>query len=160
MKKHKVVIDTNLLIAGNFNPRSASRKILEMATNEKIRHLWTQDIKKEHKFILSKVPKKQGYLDFISGIYKPENEIKNPPAVKRCEDPDDDKYLACAKKGGADYIVSADDHLLSINKFGRTDIVRPSEFIRRTTDKSRNTKYRVSSDFHGGKRKFPGKLVG
>ena len=159
MNKYKVVIDTNLLIAGNFNPQSASRRILEMATKDKIRHLWTQDIKKEHKFILSKVPKKQGYLSFVSEIYKPENEIKNPPVVKKSEDPDDDKYLACAKKGKADYIVSADDHLLSIKKFGQTDIVRPSEFIRRTNDKSRNTKYRVSSDFHGGKRKHPGRLV-
>ena len=155
----KVVIDTNLLIAGNFNPRSASRKILEMDVKNNIKHLWTEEIKKEHKFILSKVPKKQGYLDFVSQIYKPENEIKNPPIVKKSEDPDDDKYLACAKKGRADYIVSADDHLLIIKKFENTEIVRPSEFIRRTNNKSRNTKYRVSSDFHGAKRKHPGRLV-
>ena len=159
MKKHKVVIDTNLLIAGNFNPHSSSKKILDLVVKGKLIHLWTENIKKEHKFILSKIPKKKGYFKFISDIYDSRFEIKNVPKIKMCEDPDDDKYLACAKKGNADYIVSSDIHLLKIKKYGKTMIVSPTEFFKRANNKSKTVKYRVSSDFHGAKRKHPGRLV-
>ena len=147
MKKYKVVIDTNLLIAGNFNPRSASLKILQWAAKAKLVHVWTEDIKKEHTFILSKIPKKKGYLDFIKQIYKQENLIKNPPKVELSEDPDDDKYLACAQKAQADYIISSDDHLLKIKKFGKTEILTPSAFVKRASNKSKSTKFRTPSSF-------------
>ncbi|MFH1536958.1 MAG: putative toxin-antitoxin system toxin component, PIN family [Patescibacteria group bacterium] len=159
MKKHKVIIDTNLLNAGNFNPGSSSYKILEQVVKGKLSHVWIEDIKKEHKYILSKISKKQGYLDFISSIYDSKYEIKNVSKVKLSEDPDDDKYLGCAKKANADYIIFSDDHLLSIKKYGKTQIFSPTTFLKRVNNKSKSVKYRVSSDFHGGKRKHPGRLV-
>jgi len=34
--------------------------------------------------------------------------------IRRCRDSDDDKFLECAVAGAADYLVSADDDLLSL----------------------------------------------
>lgn len=45
-------------------------------------------------------------------------------------DPKDDKYLACAVEGGADYIVSGDEDLLTLGSFRGVAIVRPADFVR------------------------------
>lgn len=44
-------------------------------------------------------------------------------------DPTDAKYLEAASACDADYLVSGDRDLLSLNKFGTTRIVSPKEFV-------------------------------
>ena len=44
-------------------------------------------------------------------------------------DPDDDKVLACAVDGDADYIVSGDPHLLDLKSYKGIKIVSPSTFL-------------------------------
>ena len=44
-------------------------------------------------------------------------------------DPDDDKFLACAMKGKADYVVSGDRHLLDIGHFHKIEIITPQGFL-------------------------------
>lgn len=56
--------------------------------------------------------------------------IKVVSLVTRSEDVKDNKYLACAKDGQADYLITGDKkHLLSLKKFGYTRIVSPKEFV-------------------------------
>lgn len=50
------------------------------------------------------------------------------PVIKR--DPDDDKFLACALAGQADWIISGDDHLLSLKHYKGIPIVTPRQFLR------------------------------
>jgi len=45
------------------------------------------------------------------------------------DDPDDDKFLACATEGGADYVVSGDHHLLNLNSYQGICIVTPAAFL-------------------------------
>ena len=45
------------------------------------------------------------------------------------EDPTDDKILACAVEGQADYVVSSDEHLTSLGSVSGIPIVRPSRFL-------------------------------
>jgi len=45
------------------------------------------------------------------------------------DDPTDNKFLACALEIKADYIVSGDNHLLSLKHFHRTQIVDAKAFI-------------------------------
>ena len=44
-------------------------------------------------------------------------------------DPSDDKIIACAVAGGADYIVTGDKHLLSLRDFSDINIVTPPSFL-------------------------------
>ncbi len=45
------------------------------------------------------------------------------------KDPDDNKFLSAAIEGKANYIVSGDEHLLSLKKYKGIQIVTPAEFI-------------------------------
>ncbi|MBI2982044.1 MAG: hypothetical protein HYY44_07125 [Deltaproteobacteria bacterium] len=42
---------------------------------------------------------------------------------------DDDIYLACAKESQADYLVSGDQHLLTMTEFEETGIVTSKKFL-------------------------------
>ena len=45
------------------------------------------------------------------------------------DDPSDNKYLACAYEGEADYIVSGDHHLLDIETYRGTGILKAKSFL-------------------------------
>ena len=49
-------------------------------------------------------------------------------------DPDDNKFLGCALETKADYIVSGDNHLLSLKHFHRTQIVDAHTFIKKVKE--------------------------
>jgi putative PIN family toxin of toxin-antitoxin system len=48
--------------------------------------------------------------------------------VEVCRDPKDNFLLALAKDGGADYLITVDRDLLTLNKSGKTKIVTLKEF--------------------------------
>ena len=47
------------------------------------------------------------------------------------DDPTDNKFLACALEINADYIVSGDNHLLSIKHFHGIQIVDAASFVKK-----------------------------
>jgi predicted nucleic acid-binding protein len=66
-------------------------------------------------------------LNFVlknAKVYKPA-VLKN--AV--CEDPDDDKFFACALASGSKVIISGDKHLLKASGFQGIQVVKPREFV-------------------------------
>jgi len=48
-----------------------------------------------------------------------------------CRDKDDNKFLALAAAGQADYIVSADHDLLVLKEFQGAKIITPHQFLKR-----------------------------
>ena len=48
--------------------------------------------------------------------------------VEVCRDPKDNFLLALAKDGNADYLITGDDDLLVLKTFGKTKIVKLTEF--------------------------------
>lgn len=46
-----------------------------------------------------------------------------------CRDPKDDKFIACAVEGNADYIVSGDNDLLDLGVYRNIQIVRVWDFL-------------------------------
>jgi predicted nucleic acid-binding protein len=45
------------------------------------------------------------------------------------DDPTDNVILACAEKAEANFIITGDQHLLSLKEFGQAKIVTPREFL-------------------------------
>jgi putative PIN family toxin of toxin-antitoxin system len=50
-------------------------------------------------------------------------------AVRICDDPDDNRILECAQAANASFIVTGDDDLLRLKRFGPTKIVTPRAFV-------------------------------
>lgn len=63
-------------------------------------------------------------------ILRREADILEPETtVDAARDPDDDKFLAVAVDGKAEYLVSGDEDLLEIGTYDGIEIVTPDEFI-------------------------------
>jgi predicted nucleic acid-binding protein len=58
-------------------------------------------------------------------------EINSAPLLTKqvCEDPDDDKFIACALASGSKIITSGDKHLLSVSGYQGVEILKPREFL-------------------------------
>jgi len=39
-------------------------------------------------------------------------------------------FLACSVSADADFVVSGDEHLLTLKRFGKTRIVNPADFLK------------------------------
>ena len=56
--------------------------------------------------------------------------VIDPPNVRASSDPDDDKFVATAVAGRADYLVTGDVvDLLRLRKYGEVTIISPREFV-------------------------------
>jgi len=126
----KIVIDTNLFVAGYFNKDSASAKILRMARRNEIQILWTESIKKEVERIIQNIKARKKFQKEVQEIFKEENKVEPRFKIKEIkEDPEDDKFLECAYFGEAKAIISNDKHLLSLGSFQRIPIFTPKTFL-------------------------------
>ena len=54
--------------------------------------------------------------------------------IRMSRDPTDDKFLECAVSGAADYVVSADDDLLSLREVRGIPILDAPTFWRRLSE--------------------------
>lgn len=126
----KIVIDTNVLISGVFFG-GFPRKILTAIVGQKITACATTEIINEYEEIIQEmIDRKQGHIDksILSPLIKV-MEIINPIShLEICRDPDDNKFLECAKDSHALYIVSGDKDLLVIQKYEKIQIVTAKDF--------------------------------
>jgi len=55
--------------------------------------------------------------------------IESVIPLSPCRDPKDDKFLALALTGKADFILTGDDDLLSLHPFRGIDILNPRQYL-------------------------------
>lgn len=126
----KIVIDTNLFVAGYFNKESVSRRILEMIERGGLQMLWNEAIKAELERILKNIKAKEKYKRKIAKLFKEENRIQSQFKIKEIkEDPEDNKFLEAAYFGKAEAIISSDQHLLKLGQFKNIPILTPKNFL-------------------------------
>ena len=126
----RIVIDTNVLISGVFFG-GFPRKILNAVVNRKITACATTEIINEYEEIVQEmINRKQGHMNraILSPLIQFMEIIKPVTHVEICRDPDDNKFLECAKDSYALYIVSGDKDLLVIEQFGNVQIVTAKDF--------------------------------
>ncbi len=110
----KIVIDTNVLISGVFFG-GFPRKILSSIVDRIFTACATVEIIDEYKEIVQEmIDRKQGHMntDILAPLIRALEIIEPVSDVKISRDPDDDKFINCAKDAHALYIVSGDKDLL------------------------------------------------
>jgi len=138
LHKIRVVIDTNVFISGIISPIGSPRKILELAKKEVFRVVTSISINREilevlHRgYIYGKYGMNEDIVDDIAAfIYEGTILTEDSYRVSRItEDPGDDKFIGCAIEGEADYIISGDEHLLSLKNYRGIQIVDGDSFLK------------------------------
>lgn len=129
-KKFKIIIDTNLFISFLIGKRLAGLK--PMLVNSIIQLIFSEQNIEELQMVTSR-PKFKRYFDekdvinLIDLIYTVGKVFKVTREPEICRDPKDNFLLALADNSKADYLVSGDKDLLSIEEYKGTKIISIEE---------------------------------
>ncbi len=137
------VLDTNLFISGMFGQNSITAELQELWVRQAFQLGTSLEIMKEVNRVLQYPRIKERLLDddetvrrFFRLVFRKALVARDDFHTDRIvDDPTDNKFLACALEIKADYIVSGDNHLLSIKHFHRTQIVDAASFIKKVRTK-------------------------
>jgi len=136
----RAVLDTNLFVSGFFATGGTIGTLqdlwkagaFELAVSEEI----LQEIKEtfQKPYIQKKLFLREGEIDEIIGLIRERAFIVTKDKYRTdriVADPDDNKFLGCALEAKACYVVSGDNHLLSLKHFHGIQIVDAASFIKK-----------------------------
>ena len=134
----KIIIDTNVHISALAFGGNLSKKLSEIYQFEQIQTYTSISIFEELQEKLNspkfnKITKgkiNQSNLDEYLSNYKSETIFIEPSIkVNICRDPDDNMFLELALEIQADYIITGDKDLLTLNQFQSTKLCNISDFV-------------------------------
>ena len=133
----KAVIDTNQFVSALISKQGPSAQLLDRWREQKFILVTSPEIIAEIKKVLEYPHIAKKYKLSKSDVRSLLNLIEHaavvipkPLAVHIIkEDPDDDKFLACAIAAKAEYIISGDRHLLSLGSHESISIVTVKDFL-------------------------------
>ncbi|MBF0500243.1 MAG: putative toxin-antitoxin system toxin component, PIN family [Candidatus Riflebacteria bacterium] len=129
----KVVLDTNVFIS-SFLGKGPPHQIVKRWTQGEFDLCLTPEIIDEYVEILNRAGvEEEPYVKEVLDIIKRQGNIVFSSKPMKCsvvmDDPDDDKFIACALSCEAKIIVSGDSHLLNIIKYIDIEIIRSRAFL-------------------------------
>jgi uncharacterized protein len=133
--KPRAVLDTNVFVSGLISPKGAPAAILRALRSKRFILVSSPPINEEIIEVLNRpyIRDRYGLGDRIFDVsfilWELAELVIDLPVMKVCSDPDDDKFLATADAGRADYLVTGDvGDLLQLHKYKDVAIVSPREF--------------------------------
>lgn len=130
----RVVLDTNLLVSYLLSAGTTiSRLFLEWEEGNII-PVTSPQIVAEMAEVLERPrlrPFMKGDPDLLLDLVR-QDAVLTPGILVvsgACRDPKDDKFLAAAVEGQAEFIVTGDEDLLDLQEFQGIRIVRPAQFV-------------------------------
>lgn len=125
----KVILDTNILIDAAQDNYAYTWRIIDLVLQNKLQAMASDKIFKEYNLIINRQvinPRDKERLEkFLT-------QVEVVPVFKRvqvvADDPQDNKFIECALETEADYVISFDAHLLDLEKYQHTKILKPKDF--------------------------------
>jgi putative PIN family toxin of toxin-antitoxin system len=128
----KIILDTNVVISGIFFA-GPPYQILKAWREGKIHLLISEEILTEYRRVGETLALQFPSIDLlpILDMLSANAEVISVKCLPEpvCDDPDDDKFLACALAGECKLIVSGDKHLLKASGFRSIKVLKPREFV-------------------------------
>lgn len=133
----RLVADTNIIVSGllwqgapSLLMRAAHQGRIYLVSSRPLLDEF-EDVVRRRKFV-----KKRAELDLTPGemldaVHRAVELVEPATIQPICRDPDDDLILATALAGDADLIVTGDDDLLALGRYGGIDIVTVAEALSR-----------------------------
>lgn len=131
----KVILDANVFISFLLTSGPTISQIFKLWGEKKFTLLVTDEIILEiqqvlERLVVAKLIKKQEATALLRRLKKEAEITTSLSQINISPNKKDNRYLACAKDGKADYLVTGDKkHLLPLKAFAKTKIVTPAEFV-------------------------------
>lgn len=128
------VIDTNLIISYLLTQGETLSQLIDLWENDQFVYVTSTEIHQELEAVITR-PKLRVYIkgDPTTLIDTIKNDALIVPGEIKltgvCRDPKDDKFIACAVEGDADYIVTGDKDLLDLISYQNIKMIRVFDFV-------------------------------
>jgi putative PIN family toxin of toxin-antitoxin system len=128
----KIVLDTNVFVSGVFFT-GPPYQILQAWRDGRLQIVLSRDILVEYQRVGERLAEQFPHvhlaplIELVAVKGKRVRALRLPAPV--CDDPDDDKFLACALAGRCKVIVSGDKHLLKVSGYRGIKVMRPKNFV-------------------------------
>jgi uncharacterized protein len=136
--KPRIVLDTNVFVSALISPQRYPAAILKALRSGLFTLLASPPVNEEIIEVLNRPRIRDRYglgeriFDVSFILWEVAELVVHLPEVQVCSDPDDDKFLATAVGGKADFLVTGDvGDLLHLREYKGVAIVSPREFISR-----------------------------
>ncbi len=130
----KVVLDTNVFISAVFF-NGPPYRILQAWQSGELEVAVSQEILSEYQRVGEILAHQHSRIDLnpVLNFVIEHAKVYNPAKLKEpvCEDPDDDKFIACALASGCGIIISGDKHLLNVSGYQEIEVLKPRQFVDR-----------------------------
>ena len=130
----RIVLDTNVLVSGIFFGGPPG-EILHAWRSGEVQFVLSPEILEEYQRVGEELASRYQSVDLkpLLDLLMVHAEIVLgvPLPEPVCDDPEDDKFVACALTAGASCIVSGDKHLLKVSGYRGVEILRPRMFVDR-----------------------------
>jgi putative PIN family toxin of toxin-antitoxin system len=138
----RVILDTNVFISGVFFT-GPPHHILKAWQDRTLAIVVSPAIVEEYQRVGRVLAKQFPGVDLnpLLSLLAAEAEIIRAPALPEpvCDDPDDDKFLACALAGKTKIIVSGDKQLVRVSGYRGIEVIRPRTFVDEYLSKKRRS---------------------
>lgn len=128
----KVVLDTNVFISGIFFTGPPSQ-ILRAWRDGIVRLVVSPEVLEEYREIGDRLSVQFPGVSIepVFALLAVHAEIVRAPKLRKrvCEDPDGDKFLACALASKCKLIVGGDKHLLRASGYRSIKVLTPRQFV-------------------------------
>ena len=134
----RLIVDTNVFVSGIFFS-GPPFKILDSWRHGRVSLVISPDILDEYQFTGEKLASQFPGVDLEPWIellmLKASLVDASPFAQSVCDDPDDDKFLACAIASKTKLISSGDKHLLDVSGYHGITVLKPRTFVDKYLEK-------------------------
>jgi len=128
----RIVLNTNVFVSGVFFS-GPPYQILKAWRDGKVQLVISQEILEEYQRVGETLAYQFPGVDLgpILELVTVKAELTQAPSLPEpvCDDPDDDKFLACALASNSEVIISGDKHLLKVSGYCGINILRPRKFL-------------------------------
>lgn len=124
----RIVLDTNVLINGFKDEYSYEKKIINAVIAGEMEAYANRQTLQENKLISGKLISSDEYKNQLDEFYSQINWVVNRRQIRIVSDPEDNKILESAVEADADYLITSDNALLSIEKYQNVKITTPAQF--------------------------------
>jgi uncharacterized protein len=128
----RIVLDTNVFVSGVFFSGPPFR-ILKAWRDGRLELAISEEILDEYRKVGDELAEQFPAIDLRPVlelvIVKAKLFTSWNLSEPVCEDPDDDKFFACALASESKVIVSGDKHLLKVSNYRGIKVLRPREFV-------------------------------
>lgn len=130
----KVVLDTNVLIDGIKDDYSYEKQIIDAVRAGEITAFANRQTLQENRLIMKRLISNEEYNSEINDLLSQITLVDNRRLIHVVSDPEDNKILESAVEAQADYLVTRDKDLLTLQAYENVQIVTPDQFWVRYKD--------------------------